>query len=125
LSPVKYELGFYIAEDDILRCLTCFQGSRYICVARNLKLIVIQECHCADVLWNVSPYIMVLKRTSCLCLKGITHVPRNAGSRSLQYVGVYQASQSHISKGSNLYMNMKNGVFWVVTPCGSCKNRRF
>jgi hypothetical protein len=20
---------------------------------------------------------------------------------------------------------MKNGVFWVVTPCGSCKNRRF
>jgi hypothetical protein len=21
--------------------------------------------------------------------------------------------------------SMKNGVFWVVTPCGSCKNRRF
>jgi hypothetical protein len=20
---------------------------------------------------------------------------------------------------------MKSGVFWVVTPCGSCKNRRF
>jgi hypothetical protein len=20
---------------------------------------------------------------------------------------------------------MKNGAFWVVTPCGSCKNRRF
>jgi hypothetical protein len=20
---------------------------------------------------------------------------------------------------------MKNGVFWVVTPCGPCKNRRF
>jgi hypothetical protein len=20
---------------------------------------------------------------------------------------------------------MKNGVFWVVTPCDSCKNRRF
>jgi hypothetical protein len=20
---------------------------------------------------------------------------------------------------------MKNGVFWGVTPCGSCKNRRF
>jgi hypothetical protein len=19
----------------------------------------------------------------------------------------------------------KNGVFWVITPCGSCKNRRF
>jgi hypothetical protein len=22
-------------------------------------------------------------------------------------------------------VTMKNGVFWVVTPCGSCKNRRF
>jgi hypothetical protein len=21
--------------------------------------------------------------------------------------------------------NMKNGVFWDITPCGSCKNRRF
>jgi hypothetical protein len=20
---------------------------------------------------------------------------------------------------------LKNGVFWVVTPCGSCKNQRF
>jgi hypothetical protein len=20
---------------------------------------------------------------------------------------------------------MKNGIFWNVTPCGSCKNRRF
>jgi hypothetical protein len=22
-------------------------------------------------------------------------------------------------------VTMKNGVFWVVTPCGFCKNRRF
>jgi hypothetical protein len=22
-------------------------------------------------------------------------------------------------------LTMKNGVFWVVTPCGSCMNRRF
>jgi hypothetical protein len=22
-------------------------------------------------------------------------------------------------------VTMKNGVFWVVTPCGSCKSRRF
>jgi heterodisulfide reductase subunit B len=22
-------------------------------------------------------------------------------------------------------VTMKNGVFWVVTTCGSCKNRRF
>jgi hypothetical protein len=22
-------------------------------------------------------------------------------------------------------VKMKNGIFWDVTPCGSCKNRRF
>jgi hypothetical protein len=22
-------------------------------------------------------------------------------------------------------LTMKNGVFWDVTPCGSCKNRRY
>jgi hypothetical protein len=22
-------------------------------------------------------------------------------------------------------LDKKNGVFWDVTPCGSCKNRRF
>jgi hypothetical protein len=26
---------------------------------------------------------------------------------------------------SNLYNKPKNGVFWDVTPCGSCRNRRF
>jgi hypothetical protein len=25
----------------------------------------------------------------------------------------------------NYLSTLKNGVFWVVTPCGSCKNRRF
>jgi hypothetical protein len=24
-----------------------------------------------------------------------------------------------------LWKQMKNGVLWDVTPCGSCKNRRF
>jgi hypothetical protein len=26
---------------------------------------------------------------------------------------------------ANKYIKKKNGVFWDVTPCGSCKNRRF
>jgi hypothetical protein len=26
---------------------------------------------------------------------------------------------------ANIPISKKNGVFWVVTPCGSCKNRRF
>jgi hypothetical protein len=53
VSPVKYELGFYIPEDDIL------------------------HSHSRE---NVTSY---------------------------------------------MYNTRKNGVFWVVTPCGSCKNRRF
>jgi hypothetical protein len=28
-------------------------------------------------------------------------------------------------KGDERNAYLKNGVFWVVTPCGSCKNRRF
>jgi hypothetical protein len=31
-------------------------------------------------------------------------------------------------RGTNYFetlVPMKNDVFWVVTPCGSCKNRRF
>jgi hypothetical protein len=30
-------------------------------------------------------------------------------------------------KGVSAVMDikLKNGVFWDVTPCGSCKNRRF
>jgi hypothetical protein len=28
-------------------------------------------------------------------------------------------------KGGKIYSALKNGVFWDVTPCGSCKNRRF
>jgi hypothetical protein len=26
---------------------------------------------------------------------------------------------------ANTFRYMKNGVFWDVTPCGSCRNRRF
>jgi hypothetical protein len=24
-----------------------------------------------------------------------------------------------------MFLGVKNGVLWDVTPCGSCKNRRF
>jgi hypothetical protein len=37
---------------------------------------------------------------------------------------------SHLKALNPMYANsydeaVKNGVFWDVTPCGSCKNRRF
>jgi hypothetical protein len=36
---------------------------------------------------------------------------------------VWYSRQTSLRKHIKLYL--KNGVFWVVTPCGSCKNRRF
>jgi hypothetical protein len=40
-------------------------------------------------------------------------VPSNAGKLSSIRFEVFTA------------VTMKNGVFWTVMPCGSCKNRRF
>jgi hypothetical protein len=30
-----------------------------------------------------------------------------------------------VTRIGELGTTLKNGVFWDVTPCGSCKNRRF
>jgi hypothetical protein len=31
----------------------------------------------------------------------------------------------YMERHLRLQEELKNGVFWDVTPCGSCKNRRF
>jgi hypothetical protein len=33
--------------------------------------------------------------------------------------------QKHVRFEAFTAVTMKNGVFWIVMPCGSCKNRRF
>jgi hypothetical protein len=35
------------------------------------------------------------------------------------------AADRGVFHSARIYQMMKNGVFWDVTPCGSCKNRRF
>jgi hypothetical protein len=50
--------------------------------------------------------------------------PKNLASK------IPQCNCSHTWVNSVRYevftaVTMKNGVFWDVTPCGSCKNRRF
>jgi hypothetical protein len=37
----------------------------------------------------------------------------------------FSASFITVTKIGELGTTLKNGVFWDVTPCGSCKNRRF
>jgi hypothetical protein len=60
------------------------------------------------------------------------HPPINWLSRMIQFYSTFD----FWSKYRNKYINyirsevftavtMKNGIFWDVTPCGSCKNRRF
>jgi hypothetical protein len=34
-------------------------------------------------------------------------------------------NQFHFQDAGRRMSLLKNGVFWVVTPCGFCKNRRF
>jgi hypothetical protein len=36
-----------------------------------------------------------------------------------------QTKESFVRFEVFIAVTMKKGVFWVVTPCGSCKNRRF
>jgi hypothetical protein len=61
------------------------------------------------------------------------HSKGRAGSRVLMVQGPHLAGRS--SSAASEYrsgrfeaftaVTMKNNVFWDVTPCGSCKNRRF
>jgi hypothetical protein len=47
-------------------------------------------------------------------------------SRSLRYTSACTPhSVVRLHFFFEVYLLLKNGVFWVVTPCGSCKNRRF
>jgi hypothetical protein len=43
----------------------------------------------------------------------------------LQYVKVEDYKCNHVRFEVFTAVTMKNGVFWDVTPSGSCKNRRF
>jgi hypothetical protein len=45
------------------------------------------------------------------------------GKRKREKVHLNQVKLFHSLLGNQ--DEVKNGVFWVVTPCGSCKNRRF
>jgi hypothetical protein len=46
---------------------------------------------------------------------------------SVQYAPVSLVPAEHICVRFVVFtaVTMKKGIFWYVTPCGSCKNRRF
>jgi hypothetical protein len=45
-------------------------------------------------------------------------------SRSTSIANVVRIPHMTLALLQNSPITMKNGVFWDVTPCGSCKNRR-
>jgi hypothetical protein len=60
-------------------------------------------------------FIVIAVKTSNLTFTNVMT------SRRMLYIGNLTITGMII----NVHENLKNGVFWVVTPCGSCKNRRF
>jgi hypothetical protein len=94
--------------------------------------------------WNTSPPYAGLSvdRSACYLLYGYSFGnssfdPEIRGQILLRNISRLQRkTRYHIPGGGNtqrkivrfevfMAMTMKNGVFWDVTPCGSCKNRRF
>jgi hypothetical protein len=67
----------------------------------------------------------VLEYRGCVFVRGVDWCPK-----SVDYVMSYEncgITVTHTGRPAVLpkYLLIKNGVFWDVTPCGSCKNRRF
>jgi hypothetical protein len=56
-------------------------------------------------------------------------VRRTGGTRQCAITPFWIVKEMKTLEGTtnstNNNIHMKNGVFWDVTPCGSCKNRRF
>jgi hypothetical protein len=54
------------------------------------------------------------------------HVRACASAETIVCVKTLMAeNDTHVRFEVSTAVTMKNGVFWDVTPCGSCKTRRF
>jgi hypothetical protein len=96
--PVKYELGFYIPEDGILH------------IHRRERL----RSYMGDALCEFRHIAYPDRGSSTLVPISAGTVPKYTGTAFL-----------HVRFEVLTAVTMKNGVFWDVTPCGSCKSRRF
>jgi hypothetical protein len=57
-------------------------------------------------------------------INGLSHHDTQSITLNTVNMSVHAKQFKLIKKLTNT-INMKNGVFWDVTPCGSCKSRRF
>jgi hypothetical protein len=66
------------------------------------------------------------KIEKCVCIKFCVRLGKCTNKTlTMLHETSGEHSLSHVRFEVFTAVTMKNGVFWVVTPCGSCKNRRF
>jgi hypothetical protein len=70
------------------------------------------------------------EKTKFKILHGWMHIPKNRDDLRLVNLRKYYQEFNLTLKWKQILIilkqnNWKNGVFWVVTPCGSCENRSF
>jgi hypothetical protein len=66
-------------------------------------------------------------RCSCYGQFKIIHIRRGRGEEKAceNWTMKFQTLLRHLTVFIQPLSIKKNGLFWDVTPCGSCKNRRF
>jgi hypothetical protein len=86
------------------------------------------------ILLSVCVFLIVLPHNPDPVLKSADPevIKKIPGPRSIPYLGnvlVFNVPResrlSYVRLEVFTAVTMKKGVFWDVTPCGSCKNRRF
>jgi hypothetical protein len=74
---------------------------------------------CVPLASDLQPYRSIA--TASTCLRRMSDITLNdSHDRLLQTISVTYVRFEVLTA-----VTIKNGVFWDVTPCGSCKNRRF
>jgi hypothetical protein len=70
--------------------------------------------------WNAfDPIVLFLRKPSSGMLRRVAHVRTDVSEECIE--SIIKA----IRMGELGMLAVKNAIFWDVTPCGSCKNRRF
>jgi hypothetical protein len=111
---------YYYLTNSCCCFLNTMNASVHMCICETLFTIR-PECPAVVCSWGCQ-FVWIFIHFGCYNATGIS-VPAAPGTATL----VYQIRNVILSQATGLWwvtLSLKNGVFWVVTPCGSCKNRR-